>query len=87
LEQDHQHWETLTEQASSILSKLLESLLQTYWNEDIDNGTSRRDLFAHVMAEKFRIEVLLKRQQKIISADESHRLQALFLSDQSARGA
>lgn len=87
LEQDHQHWETLTEQASSILSKLLESLLQTYWNEDIDNGTSRRDLFAHVMAEKFRIEVLLKRQQKVISADESHRLQALFLNDQSARGA
>lgn len=86
-EQDQQYWETLIEQTSGILSKLLDSLLQTYWNEDIDSGSSRLDLFAQVMAEKFRVDILLKRQETIISADESHMLQALFLSDQAARSA
>ncbi len=86
-EHDHQQWQTLVEKSANILSKLLESLLQTYWNEDIDNGTSRLELFAQVMAEKFRVDVLLKRQGQIISADESHMLQALFLPDQTARSA
>lgn len=86
-EEDRQRWEALIEQSSSIFSKLLESLLQTYWNEDIDSGTSRVDFFAQVMAQKFRLDVLLKRQSDIISADESDALQALFLSDQSARSA
>lgn len=86
-EEDRQRWEALIEQSSSIFSKLLESLLQTYWNEDIDSGTSRVDFFAQVMAQKFRLDVLLKRQSDIITADESDALQALFLSDQSARSA
>ena len=86
-EEDHQRWEALVEQSSSTFSKLLESLLQTYWNEDVDSGTSRVDFFAQVMAQKFRLDVLLKRQSDIITADESHALQALFLSDQSARSA
>ncbi|MDC6668219.1 hypothetical protein OEZ84_26135, partial [Leclercia adecarboxylata] len=58
-EEDRQRWEALIEQSSSIFSKLLESLLQTYWNEDIDSGTSRVDFFAQVMAQKFRLDVLL----------------------------
>ncbi|XVJ46628.1 dermonecrotic toxin domain-containing protein [Pseudomonas sp. UBT] len=87
LEQDRQQWETLIEQTSSMLSKLLDSLLQTFWNEDTDNGTSRLDFFAQVMADKFRVDTLLKRQNNLISADESHMLQAMFLSDQAARSA
>lgn len=85
---DDQHaWETLIEQTSSILSKLMDSLLQTYWNEDIDSGTSRLQLFTQIMADTFRVDVLLKRQGQIISADESHALQAIFLADQTARNA
>lgn len=87
LQQDREHWETLIEQTSGTLSKLLGSLLQTYWNEDIDSGTTRQDLFAQVLADKFRLDVLLKRQSGILSADESHMLQAMFLSDHSARSA
>lgn len=87
LQQDREHWERLVEQTSGTLSKLLDSLLQTYWNEDIDGGTSRLELFAQVMADKFRLDVLLKRQAGILSADESHMLQAMFLSDQGARSA
>ncbi|AZE99876.1 hypothetical protein C4J95_2414 [Pseudomonas orientalis] len=87
LQHDSERWETLIEQTSGTLSKLLDSLLQTYWNKDIDNGTSRLELFAQVLADKFRLDVLLKRQTGILSADESHMLQALCLSDQDARSA
>ncbi|RMP61334.1 hypothetical protein ALQ18_00710 [Pseudomonas marginalis pv. marginalis] len=87
LKHDHQRWEALVERSSEILSKLLDSLLQTYWNEDTDHGASRLELFAQVMADKFRVDVLLKRQDQIISADESHMLQAMFISDQPARSA
>lgn len=85
LEQDRLNWEMLIQQISNILSRLLDSLLQTYWNEDTNSGTSRLNLFAQVMADKFRVDILLKRQQTIISADESHMLQAMFLSDQTTR--
>ena len=87
LQLDREHWETVIEQTSGTLATLLDSLLQTYWNEDIGGGTSRLELFAQVMADKFRLDVLLKRQATILSADESHMLQALFLSDQGARSA
>ncbi len=86
-EQDQQYWETLIKETSGSLSKLLDSLLKTYWNEDIGNETSRLKLFTQVMADKFRLDVLLKRQEQILSADESHTLQALFLPDQHARNA
>ncbi|WLH82313.1 dermonecrotic toxin domain-containing protein [Pseudomonas sp. FP2338] len=87
LEHDQQYWETLIKETSGSLSKLLDSLLKTYWNEDIGNETSRLELFSQVMADKFRLDVLLKRQEQILSADESHTLQALFLPDQRARNA
>lgn len=86
-EQDQQYWETLIKETSGSLSKLLDSLLKTYWNEDIGNETSRLKLFTQVMADKFRLDVLLKRQAQILNADESHTLQALFLPDQGARNA
>lgn len=87
LQQDREHWERLVEQTSGTLSKLLDSLLQTYWNEDIDGGTSRLQLFAQVMADKFRLDILLKRQAGILSSTDSHMLQAMFLDDQAARSA
>lgn len=86
-EQDQQYWETLIKETSGSLSKLLDSLLKTYWNEDIGNETSRLELFTQVMADKFRLDVLLKRQEQILNADESHTLQALFLPDQRTRNA
>ena len=86
-EQDQRYWEALIKETSGSLSKLLDSLLKTYWNEDIGNEASRLQLFSQVMADKFRLDVLLKRQEQILNADESHTLQALFLPDQQARNA
>jgi hypothetical protein len=85
--QDLQHWESLVQQTAGILSKLLSSLLQTWWNEDIDSGQSRLDLFTQVMSDKFRADLLFKHQVGILSAEESHHLLALFLPDQAARSA
>lgn len=85
--QDVERWQSLVEQCSAILSKLLGSLLQTYWNEDFADGQSRIGFFAQVLSDKFRTDLLLKRQNGIISAQESHVLQGVFLPDQATRKA
>lgn len=87
LAQDQQRWDSVVEQTSGILSKLLNSLLQTYWNEDFQAGQSRLKFFAQVMSEKFRADLLFKQQNLILSTDESLQLRAMFLADQAARTA
>lgn len=84
---DMRCWESLVTQTAGILSKLLGSLLQTWWNEDIGDGQSRREYFARVMSDKFRTDLLLKRQGGILEAEESRQLLAIFLPDQAARSA
>ncbi|OPA84995.1 hypothetical protein BFW87_28090 [Pseudomonas fluorescens] len=86
-QQDREQWESLVEQTAGILSKLLGSLLKTWWNEDIGHGQSRQALFAQVMSEKFRADLLFKHQGDIVSAEESQHLLAVFLPDQAARTA
>ncbi|VVN63906.1 hypothetical protein PS687_04929 [Pseudomonas fluorescens] len=85
LAQDQQRWDSVVEQTSGILAKLLSSLLQTYWNEDIKDGESRLRLFAQAMSDKFRVDLLLKHQNAILSTEENQTLQAVFLPDQAAR--
>ena len=85
--EDLRRWESLVQQTAGILSKLLNSLLLTWWNEDIDSGQSRLDLFAQVMSDKFRADLLFKHQFGIVTAEESHHLRAIFLPDQAARRA
>ncbi|TFY90956.1 hypothetical protein DYL61_19900 [Pseudomonas nabeulensis] len=83
----HEQWDSLVEQTAGIFSKLLNSLMLTYWNEDFDTGQSRLEFFAQVMSDKFRLDLLLKRQNGILSATESHLLLAMFLPDHAARTA
>ncbi|MCM2362295.1 DUF6543 domain-containing protein [Pseudomonas sp. SR18] len=83
--QDQQRWDRVVEQTSGILAKLLGSLLQTYWNEDINAGNSRLKLFAEVMSEKFRADLLFKHQDEILSTEESQSLRAVLLPNQAAR--
>lgn len=86
-DEDQLRWDSVIEQTSGILSKLLNSLVQTYWNEDFDKGQSRLAFFAQVVREKFRVDLLFKHQDFILSTDESIKLQALFLKSQAARNA
>ena len=85
--QDRENWDRLIEQTSGLLSRLLSSLLQTYWHAESANGQSRLAFFAQVMGANCRADLLLKRQAGIISSLESHQLQALLLPDQAARSA
>ena len=85
--EDLRRWESLVQQTAGILSKLLNSLLLTWWNEDIDSGQSRLDLFAQVMSDKFRADLLFKHQFGIVTTEESHHLRAICLPDQAARRA
>lgn len=85
--QDLKHWESVVEQTAAVFSTLLSSLLQTWWNEDIGGNQSRMDLFAQVMSDKFRADLLLKRQNAILSAEEAHQLRAVFLPDKASRSA
>lgn len=87
LAQEQQRWDSVVEQTASILSKLLNSLLQTYWNEDFKDGQSRVRFFSRVMADKFRADLLFKHQATILSSAESLRLRTVFLPDQAARKA
>lgn len=84
---DLQYWESLVEQTAGILSRLLSSLLQTWWNEDIGNDQSRLGLFAQAMSDRFRADLLFKHQAGILAVEESQRLLATFLPDQAARSA
>lgn len=85
--EDLRRWETLVQQTAGTLSKLLSSLLLNWWNEDIDSGQSRLDLFAQVMSDKFRVDLLFKHQSGVVTAEESHDLRAIYLPDQAARRA
>ncbi|MBW1250353.1 hypothetical protein I7860_27145 [Pseudomonas tolaasii] len=85
--QDLENWDRLIEQTSGLLTRLLGSLLHTYWHADRANGESRLTFFANVMNANCRADLLLKRQAGIISSTEYHQLQALLLPDQTARSA
>ncbi len=83
--EDQRRWDSVVEQTSAILSRLLNSLLQTYWNEDINGGESRAQLFARVMSDKFRADLLFKHQDEIVSTDESLTLRTMLLPNQAMR--
>lgn len=91
-QQDLQRWEGVVEQTAGILSRLLNALLQTWWNEPLDKGKSptgqsRRDLFTQAMSDKFRVDLLLKRQNRaeIVSSEEARNLLAVFHPSRAER--
>jgi hypothetical protein len=87
LADDQQRWDSVVEQTSGILSKLLSSLLQTYWNEDFTANQSRRRLCARVMRDKCRADLLFKHQDMILTGAESDKLRALLFADPTLRAA
>jgi len=85
LKQDFERWERVVEQTAGVLSSLLSSLLQTWWNETRGGNPSRLDLFAQLMSDKFRADLLFKHQSGILSSEEAHRPRAIFLPDKASR--
>lgn len=85
LKQDLERWESVVEQTAGVLSSLLSSLLQTWWNTTSGGDQSRMDLFAQLMSDKFRADLLFKRQNGILSSEEAHSLRAAFLPNKASR--
>ncbi|MGY2288642.1 dermonecrotic toxin domain-containing protein [Pseudomonas sp. SDO528_S397] len=78
--QTQERWHSLVEQTCGVFSRLLGSLLTSYWHEDAAHGQPRLDFFAEVMSDTFRLDLLLKRQNGLLSTDESQQLLRLFLT-------
>ena len=93
-QQDLQRWESLVQQTAGILSKLFNALLQTWWQEPLGKsksptGQSRMDLFTQAMSDKFRVDLLLKRENRaeIITSEEARNLLAIFHPSHAERSA
>lgn len=92
LQLDSQRWESLVQRAAGVLPKLFNALLQTWWHEPLNKGMSptglsRMDLFTQAMSDKFRVDLLLKRQNRaeIVSSEEARNLLAIFQPSQAER--
>ncbi|MBF6029502.1 hypothetical protein ICY20_17275 [Pseudomonas sp. P115] len=81
LSKDATRWENGLKQASEQLSSFLQNTLETFWNTESANGTSRRRFLAQTMAHKARIDLLLKRQTEVITPEQANQLAALYLPD------
>ncbi|WP_455927016.1 dermonecrotic toxin domain-containing protein [Pseudomonas capeferrum] len=81
---DAQRWETAIRQAAGQLTPFLQSALETFWNSELSPGLSRRAFFARAMAANARLDLLLKRQNSIISAAQNQALAALYQTENVA---
>ncbi|MBO0496597.1 DUF6543 domain-containing protein [Pseudomonas sp. Marseille-Q1929] len=84
---DVAQWESFVERAAGVLSKLLNLFIQSWWYVPTAETSSRVGLFARVMSDKFRADLLFKRQSEseILSSEEARNLLAVFLPDQTTR--
>ena len=77
-ERDNEIWKKAVKTASAGLTWLLGEKLRAYWNHVLPNGQSRRKLFIQAISDKARADILFKRQDKIISPEQSRALEVLF---------
>ncbi|NWC94252.1 MULTISPECIES: DUF6543 domain-containing protein [unclassified Pseudomonas] len=75
---DTPRWESAIRQAAGQLVPFLHSALETFWNTEVSPNLSRRRFFAQAMGANARLDILLKRQNSVISATQSQALAALY---------
>ncbi|MBC2383209.1 hypothetical protein HF257_26650 [Pseudomonas sp. WS 5106] len=92
--QDVERWESLVQHGAAVLTKILSFLLEAWWHSPITQDEShpeqsRMEFFAQVMSDKFRVDLLFKRQSEsnILSSEEARGLLAVFIPDRTARRA
>ncbi|WP_426221736.1 dermonecrotic toxin domain-containing protein [Pseudomonas sp. DWRC2-2] len=90
--QDVERWESLVQHGAAILTKILGFLLEAWWYAPMENEKShpeqsRMEFFAQVMSDKFRVDLLFKRQSEsnALSSGEARDLLAVLLPDRAAR--
>lgn len=71
---DNLAWETTIREVAQSLTPRLQSLLETFWNGQMNTGITRTEFFATCMRDAYCVELLLKRQQGVLSSEEHQRL-------------
>lgn len=82
---DKQRWEKAVKDIAGSLTLSLSFHLDTFWNSEVSPGQSRLAFFAEIMSDKSRMDLLFKRQEKIITAQQSQELSAIYLQDSTLR--
>ncbi|UWF46806.1 hypothetical protein NYP20_15755 [Pseudomonas sp. N3-W] len=73
-------WESAIKEIAQSLTPHLQSLLETFWNGTMKHGQSRSEFFAQCLCDRYSLELLLKRQQNILSAEEFATLRNVTLA-------
>ncbi|MDN3221022.1 dermonecrotic toxin domain-containing protein [Pseudomonas nunensis] len=77
---DNQAWEIAIKEIAQSLTPHLRALLDTFWNSPMDNGLSRSEYFAQSLGDTYCVDLLLKRQQGVLSSEEYLRLMDVTLA-------
>ncbi|UVM47845.1 hypothetical protein LOY38_15530 [Pseudomonas sp. B21-015] len=67
---DNQAWEREIKEIAQSFTPRLQSLLETFWNAPMSDGQSRSDFFAESLRDTYHVDLLLKRQQGILTTAE-----------------
>ena len=68
-EADNKTWESTLQQIVQSFTPRLQSLIETYWNTSINNGPSRQAFFSQCLRDAYYLDLLLKRQQGVLTAE------------------
>lgn len=75
---DQARWQTAITHLSGTLVSVLAGQLDAYWGAPSADGTTRRECFGQAIADQARVQLLLKREAAIITAQQSQDLHALI---------
>ncbi len=78
LASDQSRWQAAVKRASDSLISYLSSQLQRFWNQASNDGATRRAFFSRAIGEKARADLLVKREDGIITPEQSDTLLPLI---------
>ncbi|MHC8305667.1 dermonecrotic toxin domain-containing protein [Pseudomonas sp. PB3P13] len=76
---DNPAWETAIKEIAQSFTPHLQSLIETFWNSSMSNGTARLDFFCEGMGDVYYAKLLLQHQSGVLTADEYVRLRIVGL--------
>lgn len=77
---DNQTWEHAVKEIAQSFTPHLQSLIESFWNAPMDNGQSRSSFFADGMRDHFHLQLLLQRQEGLLTTKEYVRLTTVSLA-------
>ncbi|WP_160109323.1 dermonecrotic toxin domain-containing protein [Pseudomonas izuensis] len=78
LANDQKRWQAAVKRAADGLISQLSRQLQRYWNEASADGATRRQFFSRAIGEQARADLLLKREDQVLTPEQSRALHPLI---------